>query len=136
VGALRHWVHGLVHPKIWLALGLLSVVAFVATAILVPLALVRMPKNYFIRDAEVRRMPLVLYVLKNALGVVLVLFGIAMLVLPGQGLITIALGLGLVDFPGRRRFELAVIGRPAVIKSINALRRKVGREPLDLPHRG
>ena len=136
MGALRHWVHGLVHPKIWLALGLLSVLAFVATAVLVPLALVRMPKNYFIRDAEVRRTPLVLHVLKNVLGVVLVLFGIAMLVLPGQGLITIALGLGLLDFPGRRRFELAVIGRPAVLKGINALRSKVGREPLDLPHRG
>ena len=136
MGALRHWVHGLVHPKVWLAVGVVSVLAFVATAVLVPLALVRMPKDYFLREEGPRRTPLVLFVLKNVLGVVLVLVGIAMLVLPGQGLITVALGLGLVDFPGRRRFELAVIGRPAVLKSINALRRKVGREPLDLPHRG
>lgn len=136
MAALRHWVDGLVHPKIWLTLGVFSVVAFVATALLVPLALVRMPKDYFMRAAAEHRTPLVLRVLKNALGVVLVLVGIAMLVLPGQGLITIALGLGLVDFPGRRRFELAVIGRPVVLKSVNALRRKAGREPLDLPHRG
>src|SRR5690349_736128 len=121
MAALRHWVHGLVHPKIWLALGVVSVVAFVATALLVPLALARMPKDYFIREPGARHTPLVLRVLKNALGAILVLLGVAMLVLPGQGLITIALGLGLVDFPGRRRFELAVISRPAVLKSVNAL---------------
>lgn len=136
MSALPDWVHGLVHSKIWLAVGVLSLLAFVATAVLVPLALVRMPRDYFLREPGPRRIPLVLVVLKNVLGVVLVLVGIAMLVLPGQGLITIALGLGLVDFPGRRRFELAVIGRPAVLRSINALRRKVGREPLHLPHRG
>jgi len=135
MAALRHWVRGLVHPKIWLALGVVSVLAFVATALLVPLALARMPKDYFIRDPGARHTPLVLRVLKNVLGVILVLLGVAMLVLPGQGLITIALGLGLVDFPGRRRFELAVISRPAVLKSVNALRRKLGREPLELPHR-
>jgi hypothetical protein len=135
VASLRHWVGGLGHPKIWLVLGVLSVLAFAVTAVLVPLALVRMPKDFFMREGPARHLPLPLRVLKNVLGVVLVLIGIAMLVLPGQGLITIALGLGLVDFPGRRRFELAVVGRPAVLKSINALRRKLGREPLELPRR-
>jgi uncharacterized membrane protein YczE len=132
VNQLRHLVHGLVHPRIWLALGLLSVVAFVATAIAVPLWLGRIPKDYFLREAEPKS-PLGVRILKNLLGVVLVAIGIAMLVLPGQGLLTIALGLGLVDFPGRRRVELAVIGRPGVLKTINALRRKLGQEALELP---
>jgi hypothetical protein len=135
VAELRHFVHGLVHPKLWLVLGMLSIVALVATLVLVPIALARLPKDYFLRDPGRSSMPLPLRVLKNVLGVLLVLVGVLMLVLPGQGIITIALGLGLVDFPGRRRLELGVIGRPAVIRSVNALRHKLGREPLELPHR-
>jgi hypothetical protein len=136
MGALHRFIHGLLHPKVWVALGVLSIVAFLATALLVPLALGRMPKDYFTREPGASRTPLVLRALKNVLGVVVVLAGLAMLVLPGQGLVTIALGLGLVDFPGRRRLELAVIGRPGILKSVNRLRHKLGREPLELPHRG
>jgi len=136
MGELHRFVHGLVHPKLWLALGVLSFVAFLLTALLVPLALARMPKDYFMRDPSAPKTPLVLRVLKNALGVSLILLGLAMLVLPGQGLVTLVLGLGLVDFPGRRRAELAVIGRPGILKSVNRLRQKLGREPLELPHRG
>lgn len=136
MGELRHFFHGMVHPKLWLALGVGSIVAFLLTALLVPLALARMPKDYFLREPRAHQAPLVLRVLKNALGVSLVLLGLAMLVLPGQGLITVVLGLGLVDFPGRRRAELAVIGRPGILKSVNRLRQKLGREPLELPHRG
>lgn len=118
-----------------MALGIGSFVAFVATALLVPYALARMPKDYFMHERDPRETPLVLRVLKNALGVVLVLLGLVLIPLPGQGLIIVALGLGLVDFPGRRRFELAVIGRPGILKTINLLREKLGREPLELPHR-
>jgi hypothetical protein len=135
VAELRHFVHGFVHPKLWLALGVVSIVAFVATLVLVPVTLARLPKDYFVRDAVASSAPMPLRVLKNVLGVLIVLVGVLMLILPGQGIITIALGLGLVDFPGRRRVELAVIGRPGVIKSVNALRQKFRREPLELPHR-
>lgn len=132
---LRRFVHGLVHPKLWLALGVLSVVAFVATLVLVPVVLARLPKDYFLREPEASSAPMALRVLKNVLGVLIVLVGVLMLVLPGQGIITIVLGLGLVDFPGRRRLELAVLGRPGVFRGVNALRHKLGREPLELPPR-
>jgi hypothetical protein len=135
VAELRHFVHGFVHPKLWLALGVLSILAFVATLVLVPVTLARLPKDYFVREAATSSAPMPLRVLKNVLGVLIVLVGVLMLILPGQGIVTIVLGLGLVDFPGRRRVELAVVGRPAVIKSVNALRHKFGREPLELPHR-
>jgi len=134
VAALRDWLEHLVHPRILILLGVLSAVAFVATLVIVPMVLARMPKDYFVCEAPVRRHHPVLRALKNVLGVALVLMGIAMLVLPGQGLLTIVLGLGLIDFPGRRRIEIAVIRRPNVIKSVNALRRKMGREPLEVPH--
>jgi hypothetical protein len=118
-----------------MALGIGSIVMFVATALLVPYALARIPKDYFMHERDPRATPLVLRVLKNALGVLLVLLGLVLIPLPGQGLITVMVGLGLVDFPGRRRFELAVIGRPGILKTVNRLRETLGREPLQLPHR-
>ncbi len=67
---------------------------------------------------------------KNALGYLFVLMGIAMLVLPGQGILTIMIGVTLLDFPGKYRLERWLVSRRPVLRSINWLRRCAGREPL------
>jgi Putative transmembrane protein (PGPGW) len=133
VAALHAIVQDLMQPGVFIALGVFSVVAFLATVIIVPTALARMPADYFVRPSEAKRRHPLAVVLKNVAGVVVVLLGIAMLVLPGQGILTVLLGLGLVDFPGRRRFELLVITRPPVLRAINALRRRAQRAPLEIP---
>jgi hypothetical protein len=130
---LRDLGHGLFKSHVFIALGIFSVVAVVATAVLVPIIVARMPADYFVKQGGERRRNIVLVVLKNLAGVLLVLLGVAMLVLPGQGILTLVLGLGLVDFPGRRRLELKVMSRPSVLKAINALRRRAGRPPLEMP---
>jgi hypothetical protein len=56
-----------------------------------------------------------------------------MLLVPGQGLLTIAVGLMLVDFPGKFRFERWLAVRPPVWRSINWLRKRAGRGPLERP---
>src|SRR3954470_8496691 len=119
-------VHHVLKSHVFVALGIFSVVAVVATAVIVPVVIARMPADYFVRTGGERRGNPVLVVLKNIVGVLLVLLGIAMLVLPAQGIITALLALGLVDFPGRRRFELKVMSRPSVLKAVNALRRRAG----------
>jgi hypothetical protein len=133
MAALHAIVRDLVKPGVLVALGVFSLFAFLATAVLVPLALARMPADYLVRPAAVRHDQPFLVALKNLAGVVLVLLGIAMLVLPGQGILTLLLGLSLVDFPGRRRVERVVMTRPAILKAINALRRRAGRPPLEIP---
>jgi hypothetical protein len=70
-------------------------------------------------------------VLKNALGVVLLLGGIVMLFLPGQGLLTMFLGIVLMDFPGKFRLERYLISRGPVLKSINWIRRKAEVSELE-----
>jgi hypothetical protein len=64
------------------------------------------------------------------IGCVLLLAGIAMLVLPGQGILTMLIGVSLMDIPGKRKLERRLIGRPAVLRTINKIRAKFGREPL------
>jgi hypothetical protein len=69
------------------------------------------------------------------LGAVFLLAGLAMLFTPGQGLLTILMGIMLLNFPGKQRLELAIVRRPAVLKSINWVRGRAGRPPLQLPEK-
>ena len=123
-------------------LAVVSVIAFVATLIAIPFILVRLPVDYF--DVRVPRSWMkgrhpVLRVLgravKNIAGAVFVLAGLAMLVLPGQGLLTFLIGLSLLDFPGKQRLEARIVGHPKVLGTVNSLREKFGRAPFSIAPR-
>jgi len=123
--------------QVLLFLGILSAVFFVGSLIVIPILLVRLPVDYF--DERQPRVwlqgyPSVIrvttFVLKNLVGAVFVLAGIAMLVLPGQGILTILIGLSIVDFPGKHRLERSLLGRPTVLHAINTIRAKFGKPPL------
>ncbi|MFT6143871.1 MAG: hypothetical protein ACJAZO_001388 [Myxococcota bacterium] len=74
--------------------------------------------------------------LKNAGGAVLIMAGIAMLVLPGQGLLTMLAGLLLSDVPGKRRVALFFLRRGPVFRAVNAIRGRRDKPPLLLPGSG
>lgn len=120
------------------ALGLLSVVTFIASLLVIPWLIGRLPASYFLRhrqkvDERHRRHPLVariIFVLRNSVGLILLLAGMAMLVLPGQGLITILIGISFMDFPKKHQLEEVLVRRPGVIRSLNWLRRKQNKEPF------
>jgi hypothetical protein len=71
---------------------------------------------------------------KNVAGVVLVLLGFVMALpgVPGQGVLTMIIGLTLVDFPGKLSLERRLVGRPFVLRRLNAVRARFKRPPLDL----
>ena len=71
---------------------------------------------------------------KNVAGILLVLVGIVMALpgVPGQGVLTILIGITLLDFPGKRGLELSLIRRPAVLRAVNQLRQRFGHPPLQL----
>jgi purine-cytosine permease-like protein len=122
-------------------LGGLSVLMFVVTLVIFPLVIIYLPEDYFVRDRrdpahQIRRHPAVwlsLIVLKNIFGAALILAGIAMLVLPGQGLLTILIGITLVNFPGKYTFERRIVSRPSVARTLNRIRESAGRARLELP---
>ena len=127
------------NPTILLSLGLISAFSFVASLFLIPFLIVRIPADYF---AETQRHPspwakhhvLIRWgvlVFKNLFGVLFILLGLAMLVLPGQGLLTLLIGILLLNFPGKYRFERWLIKQPAVNKGVAWLRERAGRQPLE-----
>lgn len=71
---------------------------------------------------------------KNILGALLVALGVVLSVpgVPGQGLLTILLGIMLLDFPGKRHLEQKLLRRPGIVKSIDRLRARFGKPPLEL----
>ncbi|RJX33598.1 MAG: hypothetical protein C4531_05105 [Desulfurivibrio sp.] len=118
----------------------LSTLTFIGTLVIVPLLVARIPANYF-ASHQPRRPPWAVHhpfirwtmlLAKNLAGYLFILAGILMLVLPGQGLLTILLGVMLLDFPGKYRLEKWLVSRPAILKSINWLRKRAKRPPLEL----
>lgn len=71
---------------------------------------------------------------KNIAGVLLVALGIVLSLpgVPGQGLLTVLLGIMLLDFPGKHRLEQKLLSRPSIVNAINRLRGRFGKPPLEL----
>jgi hypothetical protein len=130
---------GLVSEGTLVTLAIASLIVFVATLIAIPLILVRLPADYF--DVRVPRvwmkerhpaLRLIGIAIKNLAGLLFLVAGLAMLLLPGQGLLTMLIGISLLDFPGKRRVEARIVGQSTVLKVINSLRARFGNPPLVL----
>ena len=118
---------------------LAAITVFIVTLAAIPVVITLLPCDYFLQTKravskqQVSFMRLLLTFVKNIFGVLLIVAGIVMLVLPGQGLLTILLGLMLTDFPGKYALEKKLVQVNSVFRSINWIRRKAGKKPMLLP---
>ena len=71
--------------------------------------------------------------LKNLLGLTLLVAGLTMLFTPGPGLLAILLAVLFIELPGKHRLEVAILSRPAILRKINQWRCKSGRPSLRVP---
>ncbi len=114
----------------------LSIVVFFGSIVAVSILLVRLPEDYLNQDERIDRANrwtarhVIQVTLRTLLGVVLILLGLVMLVTPGQGLLTILVGLTLIDFPGKRYVIRHFLARPRVLQAINRLRARSNHPPL------
>jgi hypothetical protein len=125
---------------LWLALALSVGLAIVSLAV-ATVVVVTWPADRFKPGAEVAFLAthhtavrVLAHVGKNVGGVVLVLLGAVMALpgVPGQGVLTMIIGLTLVDFPGKVGLERRLVGRPFFLRQLNALRRRFHRPPLEV----
>ena len=120
-------------------LGLLSVLTFIGSLVVIPWIISRLPVNYFIRHRQLiaKRHELhpvlarITFVSRNIVGFVFFLAGVAMLVLPGQGIITIVIGISLMDFPKKHQLVDHLVRHPRLIKLLNWIRRKEKKPPFE-----
>lgn len=131
----------LLTPTVLWVLSVSSLVMFVASLVAIPWLVCRIPADYFTRrDTLVpgarSQHPVLRWVwliARNVAGVILLLAGIAMLVLPGQGLISIFVALFLIDFPRKRVLQRRLIASGPLWRGINALRQRAGHPVLERP---
>ena len=119
----------------------LFLVSFTISFAAIAIVMVKIPANYFSPHYQQDFLPdspfLVRWgavIVKNIFGVFLIGLGIVLSLpgVPGQGILTILLGLIMVDIPGKRPLEARIIKRPAVLAAINRLREKYDKPPLIL----
>jgi hypothetical protein len=137
--ALLAAVHQYVSTDTLVALTVLSLIFFVGSLVAIPFILVRLPADFF--DTRVPRRwmadhhPVLRglgHLIKNVVGAVFLFVGFLMLFLPGQGILTMLIGVTMLDFPGKRKLEAKMIGQPTVLSAINSMREKFGKPPLTI----
>jgi len=120
---------------------LVFVVTFLVNLGIVSLILVKIPANYFKMNHKTRfwsgpkpALHAAKFIAKNILGFLLVALGIVLSIpgVPGQGLLTILLGVMLLDFPGKSSLERKLLSRPEIVKAINRLRSRFHKPSLEL----
>jgi len=118
----------------------ISGIALSIGVMVIPWILVEMPadaftnvKRYSWLDKKPASVRIPFRILKNLLAFGLILLGAVMFVTPGPGMFPILLGLLLADFPGKLKLQRWILSKPHVMNSMNWLRRKFRRPPLQKP---
>lgn len=130
IGLALDWAEG--HSELLWWLGVTSLALLIATALLVPIFVGRLPVDEFITERPPQHAwreshpigSLALRITRNAFGAICVAAGIAMLIMPGQGLLTLFAGVLLLEFPGKRRLVLFIVSKRIAQRTLNWMRRK------------
>jgi hypothetical protein len=125
----------------WLAI--LSLFTFILSLVLIPWVVGRLAEDCFLKlyrnDRSIPPSSLsslssvIMLIIRNGLGLLLVLAGTAMLFFPGQGLLTILLGALLLSFPGKHKLIKGLVRQPKIQHSLDWLRNKRGKPPFLWP---
>ncbi len=122
----------------FVVLAWISVSLLIISIAVIPWIVIKIPEDYFheryrVRISKQSGHPLIAQLLtgiKNLIGFIFVILGIMMLVLPGQGILTILMGLFFMNFPGKYRLEKKIVSTPNVLKSLNWIRSKANKPQL------
>lgn len=90
----------------------------------------KLPNDYFFKQNNNSNHTLPTRIMRNLIGVLVLIVGIILLFLPGQGLVLILFGLTLIDFPGKRRLLLKLFSSLKVRSAFNRFRKLLGAEPF------
>lgn len=135
LAAIEQWIP----VDVLIHLTIISLISFIASLVLIPIILIRLPYDYF--DINVPRywmknhhpiLRIFGLIAKNLLGGAFLIAGFIMLFLPGQGILTMLIGLSFVDFPKKRLLEARIIEQPVILRTINAMRQRYKKPPLIL----
>ena len=126
------------HPEVLIGMGISSIFIFLISILGISWFIAQIPEDYFLRSKRQpskwrEQKPILRFVVmfgKNLIGLSLIIGGLLMLVLPGQGLLTIVTGLLLVNYPGKYKLEQKLSSMPSIFRALNWIRLKAKKPPL------
>ena len=126
------------HPEVLIGIGISSIFIFLISILGISWFVAQIPEDYFLLSKRQtskwqQQKPILRFVVvvaKNILGLSLIIGGLLMLVLPGQGLLTIVTGLLLINYPGKYKLEQKLVLMPSIYKALNWIRFKAKKPPL------
>ena len=128
------------HETLLWVLGGFSFLIFAVSLVVLPIIIIKMPRDYLSSpDTSIRSFKhgsawdRTYLVGKNVIAVLLILAGLAMLLLPGQGLLTLVIGLSMLNFPRKRVLIKKILAQKKVLDTANWLRKKGEKPPLEAP---
>ncbi|QEN03869.1 hypothetical protein EW093_03850 [Thiospirochaeta perfilievii] len=126
----------ILHRELILIFTIFSAITFLVSLIIIPFVIINLSPDYF----KGANKPLYRYknlfiryfvlILKNIVGYIFIILGVIMLFIPGQGLLSITLGLLFINFPGKKSLEYKFFSNKKISKVINSIRKKAGREEI------
>jgi hypothetical protein len=136
IASLARWLEQ--HQSLgWTAA--IGIGAFVLSVVVGMAVVVWLPADYFVRSPAAhgfwhahRALRILLLLAKNLVGGLLLLLGVvlALPLVPGPGLLFMLIGIGLLDFPGKRALERRLLRVPRVLAGVNRLRARFGKPPI------
>ena len=136
VNAFISWFSN--HPGVLIGLGISSILIFILSILGISWFIAQIPEDYFLstkrkpskwqKQKPILRLAVIFG--KNIIGFSLIIGGLLMLVLPGQGLLTIVTGLLLVNYPGKYKLEKKLVAIPSIFRALNWIRVKANKPPL------
>ena len=120
-------------------IGLVSVVLFFLSLFILRCVIVRLPDDYFVIDSPASNkhsgnlIDLAFRVAKNLFGFLLIICGIILLFIPGQGLVTIVLGAWIIDLPWIIKIKRKFVYSRLVKRALNWIRSKNGVSLFKFP---
>lgn len=126
------------HPEVLIGMGISSIFIFLISILGISWFIAQIPEDYFLRSKRQpskwrEQKPILRFVVmfgKNLIGLSLIIGGLLMLVLPGQGLLTIVTGSLLVNYPGKYKLEQKLSSMPSIFRALNWIRLKAKKPPL------
>jgi uncharacterized membrane protein HdeD (DUF308 family) len=122
------FISSLDYTTILLYISIISATLFVVSLLITPFLICKIPYDYFIK--EKRRKNPILFFVSNFFGVFFLLIGIVFLFTPGQGILTILIGIILLDFPKKQKFERYFIQKFNLLPALNFVRKKFNKEEI------
>ena len=121
---------------VWLLF--VSALFFAGSLAIAWLLILRLPADYLFRpdttNCHQKQTSNLFYFLRkltqNCLGFALLMTGFVMLFTPGQGLLFILLGVTLMDLPYKHKITQHLARRKGILKIINRIRSKSGKQVL------